>query len=92
MNQTAIKHLLALSTQAAEKGKLEEFFQLFLTDQEMEMLGKRLLVVQALLQGRLTQREIAKREKVSISQITRGSNALKKISPSLKKSLLSWWA
>jgi TrpR family trp operon transcriptional repressor len=64
--------------------QLQEFFDFFLTKEEVEMLSSRYWVAISLLKGELTQREIAKEYKVSIAQITRGSNALKSISPELK--------
>jgi len=57
---------------------------LFFTIEEKETLSSRYLIIKALLQGDETQREIADIHKVSIAQITRGSNALKLISPELK--------
>lgn len=63
------------------------FFDLFLTIEEKESLAARFLIVKALVEGRLTQRKIAETYKVSIAQITRGSNALKIIDPKLKKFL-----
>lgn len=69
--------------------ELEEFLHLFLTLEEQEVLGRRYLIVKALEEGKLTQREIAEKFKVSISQITRGSNALKIIGPALKRFLES---
>lgn len=63
------------------------FFALFLTFEERETMGSRYLIIKALLEGQLTQREIAERHKVSIAQITRGSNALKIIDPEFKKFL-----
>lgn len=68
----------------------EEFkllFDLFLTIEEKETLGRRFLIVKALQEEKLTQREIADQFGVSISQITRGSNALKIINAPLKKAL-----
>ena len=65
----------------------ERFFQLFLTLEEKETLSRRFLVVKALEEGKLTQREIADKYHVSISQITRGSNALKIIDQNLRKFL-----
>jgi len=62
-------------------------FGLFLTIEEREALRARYLIVTALLEGKLTQREIAKTYATSIAQITRGSNALKIIDPRLKKIL-----
>lgn len=63
------------------------FFALFLTFEERETMGSRYLIIKALLEGQLTQREIAEAYKVSIAQITRGSNALKIIDPDFKKIL-----
>jgi len=67
--------------------ELNEIFDLFLTIEEKETLASRYLIVRELLEEKLTQREIAEKYKVSIAQITRGSNALKIISPELKKQL-----
>ena len=69
---------------------LASFFDLFLTIEEKELLASRYLIIKALLEGKLTQREIAAKYKVSIAQITRGSNALKIIDPKLKISLLEF--
>ena len=66
---------------------LDHFFSLFLTIEEQEALAARFLIVQALVEGRLTQRKIAEVYQVSIAQITRGSNALKIIDAKLKKFL-----
>lgn len=65
----------------------EQLFHLFLTIEEQETLASRFLIIKALLDGTLTQREMAEKYKVSIAQITRGSNALK-IIPSEFKELL----
>jgi TrpR family trp operon transcriptional repressor len=64
--------------------ELEELFDLFFTLEEKEVLAKRHSLVKALLNEELTQREIAERMQVSISKITRGSNALKIISKQLR--------
>ena len=66
---------------------LNAFFNLFFTMEEKEMFSSRLLIIKALLDGKMTQRAIAEKHKVSIAQITRGSNALKIIDPKLKKLL-----
>ena len=66
---------------------LKEIFELFFTQEELEMISSRYEIIQALLQGELTQREIAQKYKVSIAQITRGSNALKLCSSKFKKAL-----
>lgn len=63
---------------------LNKFFNLFLTLEEKDLLTSRFLIIQALLEEELTQRAIAEKFKISISQITRGSNALKIIDSDLK--------
>jgi TrpR family trp operon transcriptional repressor len=70
-----------------DEKQLKELFDLFLTLEEKEVLANRFRIVQALLKEKLTQREIAENMDVSISQITRGSNALKIISPHLREVL-----
>lgn len=78
---------LNLCSKIKSPEEFQKFFDLFLTIEEKETLGRRFLIVKALEEGKLTQREIADHFGVSISQITRGSNALKIVDPSLKKSL-----
>jgi TrpR family trp operon transcriptional repressor len=70
------------------KGKeLGELFDLFLTLEEKEDIGNRFRIVKALAEEKLTQREISEKLGVSISKITRGSNALKIISGQLREAL-----
>ena len=64
--------------------ELEQLLDLFLTFEEKETLSSRFVIIKALFEGELTQREIAETHKVSIAQITRGSNALKIISPKMR--------
>lgn len=92
-----------MSTQSAEDGwqafielcstfhkpeEMEELFDLFFTLEEKEVLSKRYTLIKALLDEKLTQREIAEKNDVSISKITRGSNALKIISKRLREALM----
>ncbi|HEX2578973.1 MAG TPA: trp operon repressor [Rhabdochlamydiaceae bacterium] len=81
------KKFLAICCKLKSEKELEALFDLFFTLEEKEALGSRYVVVQALLEGKLTQREIAENCQVSISQITRGSNALKIADPKLKRFL-----
>ena len=67
---------------------IKEFFELILTTEEKFALSMRYQLVKELLKGDLPQREIAKKLKVSISKITRGSNQLKLHSSEFKKKLL----
>jgi TrpR family transcriptional regulator, trp operon repressor len=69
--------LACLKIQSLEE--LDQFFDLFFTIEEKNTLSSRYLIIKELLEGKLTQREIAKVHSVSIAQITRGSNALKRI-------------
>jgi len=67
--------------------ELEELFDLFFTLEEKEDLAKRFTILKALINEKMTQREIAEKLGVSISKITRGSNALKIISSHLREAL-----
>ena len=78
---------LTLCSKIKSPEEFERLFDLFLTFEEKETLGNRFLIVKALQEGKLTQREMADQFGVSISQITRGSNALKIIDASLQKAL-----
>lgn len=89
INKKGWAGFLELCSKIHSPSEFNQFFDLFLTIEEKETLGSRFLIIKTLLEGQLTQREIAETYKVSIAQITRGSNALKIIDPDLKKSLLS---
>lgn len=78
---------LTLCSKVKTPEEFKQLFDLFFTIEEKETLGRRFLIVKALQEGKLTQRELAEKFHVSISQITRGSNALKIIGPSLEKML-----
>ncbi len=67
--------------------QMKSSFELFFTIEERAQIASRYCIIAALLEGKLTQREIAKKYRVSIAQITRGSNALKIIDPKLKRFL-----
>ncbi len=79
--------LLELCLEAKQASRLDELFNLFLTLEEKEHLSSRMQIIKALMDQKLSQREISEKMKVSISQITRGSNALKVISHDLLKFL-----
>jgi TrpR family trp operon transcriptional repressor len=78
---------LELCSQIQTPETFNHFFELFLTFEERQTIAARYLIIQALIEGKLTQRKIAETRKVSVAQITRGSNALKIIDPILKKFL-----
>jgi TrpR family trp operon transcriptional repressor len=88
-NKKGWQEFLTLCSKIHSPEELSELFDLFLTIEEKETLASRYLIIKALVEGNLTQREIADTYKVSIAQITRGSNALKIISPELRDILES---
>ncbi len=71
--------------------ELEALFSLFLTFEEREMISSRAIILEQLLENKRSQREIAEHFDVSIAQITRGSNALKSISPQYKEKIISYF-
>ena len=81
------KMFLDLCLETKKSSRLEELLNLFLTMEEKEHLASRMQIIKALLDEKLSQREISDEMKVSISQITRGSNALKIINNDFLKFL-----
>ena len=81
------RDFLELCSKIKTPEAFNSFFALFLTFEERETMASRYVIIKALLEGQLTQREMAETYKVSIAQITRGSNALKIIDPEFKKFL-----
>ncbi|AWW34822.1 trp operon repressor [Mannheimia varigena] len=75
------EQFLVLLKQAVAEDKLELFFSMFLTADERESLGLRVQIVQALLKGEYSQREIQQNLNTSAATITRGSNMLKTLDP-----------
>lgn len=80
-------HFVDLCLKTQNKNDLKQLLDLFMTIEEKETLATRYTIIKSLLQGKLTQREIAEKSRVSIAKITRGSNALKIISNHLKSLL-----
>ncbi|MCX8514081.1 MAG: trp operon repressor [Burkholderiales bacterium] len=58
------------------------FFEIFLTYTEREEFIKRFRIMHELINGKKTQREIARDLKVSIANVSRGSNVLKTLGKS----------
>lgn len=67
--------------------QFSNFFNLILTHAEKEDIALRIEIISGLLRGEITQRELAKKLKISIAKISRGSNALKTIDTQIKKIL-----
>jgi TrpR family trp operon transcriptional repressor len=78
-DQRGWSSFLELCAQASAAGRLEMLLELLLTIDEQQQLAARCRILQELLAHRLSQREMAAELRVSIAQITRGSNALKSI-------------
>ncbi len=86
MDENAWKKFITL-TSSLSLEELEVWFDLLLTPAEREDLHLRMQIIKGLLAENLPQRELAKTLNVSISKITRGSNALKSM-PEPEKALL----
>lgn len=80
MDRLYWQRFLDLLLACKSKTRLDEVLHLFLTMNERENLVYRLKIIEALLNGQMTQREIAKNLKVSITKITDGSKAVQIIS------------
>jgi TrpR family transcriptional regulator, trp operon repressor len=78
-----------LCTTYQDPKDLSELFELMMTTEEKFALSMRYQLIKELLEGELSQRDIAKKLNVSISKITRGSNGLKTFSAEFKKDLLA---
>ena len=78
---------LSLCLKAKTAEKLHELLWLYLTPEERKDIATRYLIIQELVSGNKTQREMAKELGVSIAKITRGSNFLKMASKKLRRLL-----
>jgi TrpR family trp operon transcriptional repressor len=83
------RRFLKLCLKAKGEGELDALLDTVLTPTERKEIAYRILILRELLKGEKTQREIAKELSVSIAYITRGSNALKRTEPALKRMLES---
>lgn len=81
---TAWKSFLSLCLKSRNTDELSQLLECFLTIDEKENIMHRYAIIEALLAGKLTQREMANELNVSIAKITRGSNALKSLNPKMK--------
>lgn len=78
------KSFLSLCLKARNTDELSHILDCFLTIEEKNDITDRYKIIHGLLEGKFTQREMAKELNVSIAKITRGSNALKSVNGKLK--------
>ncbi|MGD9107848.1 MAG: trp operon repressor [Gammaproteobacteria bacterium] len=79
---------LTLCYTEKSKAGLKALLDFFLTFDEREAVATRILLVEELLKGEKTQREIAAKLGISIAKITRGSNMLKTLNNKIKQELI----
>lgn len=83
-----LKKISLLLAKIEQPKEVETILSILLTPNEQSCLKTRLEILQELIKDHLPQREIAQKLKVSIAKITAGSKEVKKMSSSVKKSLL----
>jgi TrpR family trp operon transcriptional repressor len=83
----AWQNFLSLCKKRKNSKELENFLKFILTPDEKAQITTRISLIKDLLHHKKSQRAIAKDLNISIYKITRGSNALKEITPELKKFL-----
>ena len=87
MNSGGLKKFYELCRGVKSEGEFKQLCSIFFTHEELDSLGQRVNLVEALLAGNMTQREMAKELDVSIAKITRGSNVLKRVDSQFKAEL-----
>jgi TrpR family transcriptional regulator, trp operon repressor len=87
MNELGWRQFIKLCLMSKDEKILSSVLEFFLTHEEKENLGMRYLIIKELMAQEKPQRQIAQDLNVSIANITRGSNELKRIKPTLKEYL-----
>ena len=81
--EKGFQEIIKLLANEIDKKNLMALLDLLLTPEEKRDLGMRYWIIKALLEGKKTQRDMARELNVSIAKITRGSNELKRVDPRL---------
>jgi TrpR family transcriptional regulator, trp operon repressor len=80
---------IKLCTTLDSARQFTELFDLFLTQGEKDDIAARYEIILELMEGKITQREVAKKHGISIAKISRGSNALKIASQKIKTAIVN---
>lgn len=87
MDKDGWQKFIKIMVEIKDSSKLEELSRLLFTAEERDAISKRIRIIEELLKGEKTQREMAADFNLSIAKITRGSNALKETSLKMKQFL-----
>lgn len=79
------QQFITLVKQAVLEDRIDDLFAMLLTSDERNSLGLRVQIVNALLNANLPQREIQQQLNTSAATITRGSNMLKLVDPTIRE-------